>query len=500
MTERKRYISLYLPQWAIDCRNQQNKLPEQPYVQTTKSKNKVVIEIANDFAYQQGIQKGMSLATARAISSNLIVEDYDSEFLQKKIEQLADWAYQFTPFISCDGMDSLMLDATGCSHLFGGEKGMLQQLSTKLTSLKLHHRLAMADTVAGAWGLARYASKGFLVQDGSIKTIIKSLPIAALRLSDDLLVDLQRMGLRRIEDLLTLPRSNISCRYGLEPVLRLDKMLGDVADPITPRRYKTPHMVRLGFPDAIGLAEDIEAGLDRLIDQLCIRLEKDALGAKQLHLICEKVNKTQQVISVGLSEASHKPKYCKRLFLEKIKEIEPGFGIDAMRLLATVVEKVQHRQNTILMTGERQRFQKQERLREDLNILVDRLRNRLGYHAVGHIRARDTHLPDRIQAWQMNLEKNWPKNQKRPALLHNKPIPFHQGNVPTHLSYKGKIDQIIQWQGPERISPNWWQRDADWHHGDRDYYIACTKSGRRYWVYQHVQQTEKVWYLHGYFS
>ncbi|MTI08450.1 Y-family DNA polymerase [Curvivirga aplysinae] len=500
MSKRKRYISLYLPQWAIDCRNRQNTLPEQPYVQTTKSQNQIVIETANDFAYQQGIKKGMSMATARAISSTLIVEDHSPDFLQNKLEELADWAYQFTPFVACDGVDSLILDVTGCSHLFGGEQAMLKHLSFKLSQLRLHHQLAIADTSASAWGLARYATKGFFVQDAPLKTVIQSLPIAAMRLSDALIVDLQRMGLRQIKDLLILPRSHLSRRYGLEPVLRLDKMLGDVVEPITPRIYKTPYAMRMSFPDAIGLAEDIEAGLDRLIAKLCTRLEKKSLGAKKLHLICDRVNKTQQSIHVGLSEPNHNPRYFKRLFLEKLKAIEPGFGIDCMRLLAPAVEKVQHHQNNILMTGERQEIKKREHIRQDFNILIDRLRNRLGYHAVGHIRARDTHLPDRIQAWQTNLEANWPRYNKRPSLLHNVPILIHKGTAPNSLLYKGKVEKIIQWHGPERISPNWWQKNADWHQGDRDYYIVHAQSGHRYWIYHNVQQTEQTWYLHGCFS
>lgn len=499
-TPRKRYLSIWLPHWAIDCRTRLKGKLDKPYIQTTKSQNKIVVMALNDFARHVGIQKDMTLATARAICGDLIVEDYQPDVLQNQLDKLADWAYQFSPFISCDSSESLILDVTGCPHLFGGEMNMLSHLSKKLNNIDLKHRLGLADTAACAWGLSRYAEDALSIQTEPLKQCIQSLPVEAMQLPDGLIQDFHRMGLRLVTDIMALPRANLSRRYGLEPILRLDQMLGDIAEPITPRIYKTPYRTKLGFPDAIGWAEDIAAGLDRLIEGLCKRLEDEALGAKQLQLICERVNKSKQILTIGLNEASHSQKHIRRLFQEKLSSIEPGFGIDYMHLIATTVEKIKYNQNVILMTGERQKRQQQQQKREDLNILVDRLRNRLGKQAVGHIRARDTYLPDRIQAWQSMLETNWPQSQSRaqprPTLLKNKPQPIHKGNVPTSLSN----DKIISWQGPERISPNWWQRDPNWQGGQRDYYVAQTASGKRYWLYCESQQPGCPWYLHGSFS
>ncbi|MEO1317396.1 MAG: hypothetical protein AAFW01_12555, partial [Pseudomonadota bacterium] len=51
---------------------------------------------------------------------------------------------------------SLVLDATGCAHLYGGEAAMLEALLAGLGGLGLTARAAMADTKGAAWALAEY--------------------------------------------------------------------------------------------------------------------------------------------------------------------------------------------------------------------------------------------------------------------------------------------------------------------------------------------------------
>ena len=73
------------------------------------------------------------------------------------------------------GSAGFMLDISGCAHLFGGEAGLLQDLSARARHWGLGLQAAMADTPLAAWGLARYGGQPLLcVPPG--KPALRSIP------------------------------------------------------------------------------------------------------------------------------------------------------------------------------------------------------------------------------------------------------------------------------------------------------------------------------------
>ena len=102
---------------------------------------------------------------------------------------------------------------------------MIARLAARLPSA----RMAIADTAAAAWGLARYGKPG-----GSD---ILPLPLAALRLAPDLIARLRRIGVRTIGQLARLPRAGLVAGYGQAPALRLAQALGEAPEII---RFITP--------------------------------------------------------------------------------------------------------------------------------------------------------------------------------------------------------------------------------------------------------------------
>jgi protein ImuB len=67
---------------------------------------------------------------------------------------LALWCQRFTPLTAPDPPDGVLLDITGCAHLFGGETGLMAALTIRLPGT----RMAVANTAAAAWGLARFGT------------------------------------------------------------------------------------------------------------------------------------------------------------------------------------------------------------------------------------------------------------------------------------------------------------------------------------------------------
>ena len=57
------------------------------------------------------------------------------------LEAIADWCLRYTPLVACDAPDGLLLDITGCAHLYGGEDALVADLSGAAGSggLRLPH-------------------------------------------------------------------------------------------------------------------------------------------------------------------------------------------------------------------------------------------------------------------------------------------------------------------------------------------------------------------------
>ncbi len=78
------------------------------------------------------LKPGMGIAEARAMHPAIEVVEADPEADRRLLESLADWCDRYTPLVAIDGADGLLLDITGCAHLFGGERALLEDLLTRL--------------------------------------------------------------------------------------------------------------------------------------------------------------------------------------------------------------------------------------------------------------------------------------------------------------------------------------------------------------------------------
>ena len=152
------------------------------------------------------------------------------------LARLMFWARRWGPFSATDGDDGLVIDTTGVAHLFGGEDSLLADMQTRFARAGLTARVALAPTWGAAWGLARYGADRPVCRD---LTDLHPLPVAALRLSDDTLLLLRRLGLRRIGDLAAIPRLPLMRRFARAPIwdnplTRLDQAMAgwDPARPL----------------------------------------------------------------------------------------------------------------------------------------------------------------------------------------------------------------------------------------------------------------------------
>src|SRR5262249_59645619 len=158
----------------------------------------------NEEAARRGLKIGMALADARAMYPRLEAADADPLADRRLLEAIAAWCDRYTPLVGLQPPDGVILDISGCTHLFGGEAALARDLAGRLAVQGLEARVAVADTVGCAWGVARYGNS-FIVPPGATREALVPLPLAALRLAPDPVTLLGQLGLKWIADILDPP-------------------------------------------------------------------------------------------------------------------------------------------------------------------------------------------------------------------------------------------------------------------------------------------------------
>jgi protein ImuB len=409
----------------------------------------------------------------------------------------------------------LWLDVTGCAHLFGGEAALLGDLLLRLARCGHRARAALADTPGAAWAAARFiddpGGAGIIVSPQGARALLAPLPVAALRLGPAVVAELERLGLRRVESLLSMPRAALARRFGCGLADRLDQALGYLEEPLSPRRPVVPHRVRLAFAEPIMAAASIGEAVRRLLRQLCAQLDAEQLGARQLDLMLYRVDGTVQRTAAGTSRPNRDAAALARLFAERLDRIDPGFGIEAMALAAPAVEPLTALQMVLAGPHPPPRREGGQGgvSGEDLASLVDTLGNRLGFANLRQLTPRASHIPERaVQAvapLARAKQEGWPPLPPRPLRLFPRPEPIEAtallpDHPPVMFRWRARLHRIARAEGPERVAPEWW-RPEDFDAAPRDYFRVEDESGRRFWLYRDGRPpADGRWYLHGLFA
>jgi protein ImuB len=354
--------------------------------------------------------------------------------------------------------------------------------------------------------------QGVIAPAGGARQAIAGLPLAALRLAPDVVEGLNRLGVRRIEDLLAMPRAGLARRFGAQALRRVDQALGLDPEPVAPAGAPLHFAVRISFPDPIGLLSDIEAGLDRLLPVLCARLASKGRGARRVRLQAFRGDGHVVGIEIGLARPTDQADRIRPLLLLKLDQIDAGFGIDRLRLEAVQTEPVhavQHRGHLEASAAALSRQTSQTGFED----LIGKLGARLGIDAVTRLYPAESHIPEKAvvaQAAAFSVAFSaaqagpWPKPATprplmlfRPELVTAPDVPA----LPNRFRWRRRDLAVRVAVGPERILPEWWLDNPDWRSGARDYWRVETPEGQRLWLfYAHGGEVSGGWFCQGVFA
>ena len=460
---------------------------------------------ANPPALSAGIHAGVALTDARAALPDLAAEEIDRDSDAKALTALAAWMVRFSPLVAMDEPDGLILETTGCDHLFGGEDGMAAALSERIDRTGYKHRLTFAGTPGAARALARSAAKEsapVILPSGTERAGLADLPVRTLRLSVPTLTLLHRFGLTRISQLYSVDRKALSRRFHSREMaetvcLRLDQALGLRAEPFAPFRQPPEHAARLPCPEPLTDSAGVSEGLARLTEDLCATLAANGLGAQGFVFTAFRSDGETRNVQVNTARPVRAPGHVLRLFREKVDRIDPGFGIDLLLLAAVRTGPME--------AGNRPLSGDLATTASDLaalSALADRINARLGEGRVTITLPDARHPPDAAER-EVPFAGKVPEALSPPAdLLGLRPVRMLArperieavaevpDGPPLRFVWRRVTRRVARADGPERIAPEWWtslpplKGETRALPRTRDYYRVEDEEGLRYWIFR----------------
>jgi protein ImuB len=493
-------LSIWLPALAVerwaksaDCP------PDAPVVLTIEGAHGPVIHAVTKAAAERGARAGARLTDARALDPALVAVAADPEGDSALVQRLARWAGRWSPLVEADG-DGLRLDVTGVAHLFGGEQALVRDVKRRFARIGFTARAAIAPTAAAAWALAHYAP--CICDEPEAK--LSSLHVSALRLDADTVRTLERLGLKSIGALLSVPRLALARRFrGAEDVVdALDRALGRKPEPLTAAAAEPPPRALVRLEEPATHPEAAMQALERLIPDLVRQLQERHLGARRLSLTGYRVDGSTALASVATTIASRDPKHLARLLADKAAALDPEFGFDAFALQADWTEELGAAQDSLVEEPSGTR---------ELARLIDRLTVKLGARRVRRPQPSESHLPEFASAWIPALSEAKTvelPSVRRPQRLLDRPeaidvIYATPEGMPRRFVWRRGVHDIARAEGPERIAPEWWRQPSSARL--RDYYRVEDGEGRRYWIYREGVAGDgrggaPAWFIHGLFG
>ncbi len=498
----QRFVTIWFRQLKTDWFiNRQPSLRSKPFVLASPDHGRMVITEANDLARAEDVVDGMVVADARAIIPSLHVLDDPPGLTEKLLKSIAVWCIRYTNIVAIDPPNGIIMDVMGCAHLWGGELNYIREINLHFKNRGYQVRATMADTIGAAWAVAHYGNTNPIVEPGMQYHELLGLPPSALRLENATVERLHKLGLHQIQHFITMPRAALRRRFGKALLLNLDRALGNKDEPILPIFPIEPWRERLPCLEPIVTATGIEIALQRLLETLCIKLQKEEIGIRKAVFTSFRVDGKEEKIEIGTHRASYNRSHLFKLFENKICTIEPALGIELFMIEAVRTERCSPRQENLWdsTTGLQD---------SGLSELLDRLTNRFGSSPIRRFLPAEHHLPEYSYKESTELREipttTWMVDRPRPLQLLSRPqsievaapIPDYP---PMHFRYLGKLHIIKKADGPERIEQEWWIQDGPL----RDYYAVEDEKGQRFWLFRsgHYREDKTPqWFIHGFFA
>jgi len=443
-----------------------------------------------------GVREAQLVSAALALAPDLVLRERDPAQERAALAAVATWTTQFTPTVALAGTEAIVADIAGSLRLFGGLRTLLRRLQQGLQGLGYAASMTCAPTPLGALLLARAGEPVIVTDPEALDARLAPLPLALLQPSPEALATLEAAGITTFGAACRLPRDALARRVGHAFVALLDRARGHVPDPqprfVPPSRYQG----RLDLPAPVADVEALAFAVNRLVHEMTGWLLGRALGVSAMTLtlaheryIGVRTGIPATVVRFAIAAPAREPAHLIAVLRERLARVELPAPVESVGLASEVTAPLAGRNLGLL---------------PDDDVvpavpLLDRLRARLGEHAVMRVAPFAEHRPER--AWTSAPDAPAPAHAARAGGQANAmpagPRPTWLLSEPQSLAATFETTPWVLRDGPERIESGWWDG------GDvrRDYYVAQSPHGETLWIYRDSRYGDDgEWFLHGVFA
>ncbi len=486
------------------------------------------IAAANAAARELGVQPGQKRATALALAPALLIGQADAVRDAQALQAVVHVALAFTPSVTLEGSDCVLLEVQASLRYFGGLPALRQRLFSALAPLGHTVHGAGAPTALGAALLARWRCEPSHLTGRSphaadlpaLQSRLDAAPLALLAAAQGHAEALQGMGLHTLADLRRLPRAGLARRFGAGLLDELDRALGRQADPRLWLTLPAMFESRLELFARADSTEQVLQGAAVLLARLLVwaQAQQARIGAFTLRMLHEPRRRrdrggpgpqdaTHTDLDIALADPSADADHLRLLLRERLANLVLAAPTLELRLHCSQLVRAAPPNGELFPTRQGER--------EGLTRLLERLRARLGDDQVQQLQPLADHRPERATgrrpaqgagsalsatgAGPMSRSRASstaataatvapaspapapppappPLPLHRPVWLLPEPQPLHERRSLPLLD--GQPLQLLS--GPERIEAGWW----DGALAARDYFIAQAADGALVWIYR----------------
>ena len=159
------YICLWFPYLPVEISFRHHaEFQKIAFAITSQKKNKQTLCSVNPIGELSGLKLGMHLSEAHILCKNLVTEQYNPQKKVSFILKQAKWCSQFTPRISVEKEDRLILNLKGCIHLFGSTNSIIKKMYNHFKKINISASFSSGENITSTKALVQFSSKKILTK------------------------------------------------------------------------------------------------------------------------------------------------------------------------------------------------------------------------------------------------------------------------------------------------------------------------------------------------
>lgn len=384
--------------------------------------------------------------------------------------ELVEWAHRFSPLVEAVDARTVVFSVAGLGRLIGDAGAIAAAIVGVGGELGATANLAIASNPSAAILAAKHVSGVTIIPAGEEARVLASVPVGVLPAEAEVLLTLERWGIRTLGELAALPEMGLVERWG-EAGTRLRRLALGAGDPLlNVLRPAVEYVMTQELEDPVALLEPLLFILSAQLHDLAGQLQRHGRAARRvtIHLKLEDGGAFQRVLELPFPMRD--PKALLKQVQLSLEAKPPHAATVAVRV------EIDPGDPRVLQAG---LFLPAVPDPEKLHTLLERLRALAGQDRVGSPEILNTHRPDAYRFRPCAFAQREPREESpgppRLAFRYFRPplaarVDVQSGRV-RRISSDRVSGEVIRSAGPWRSSGEWWS-EAVWSRDEWDVVLA----------------------------